>query len=382
LGFANRDPDQAARVSDGCAYVLIGVEPGDLAGTAPIDIATLEQRITSYTGPDGPEWDANYVEYDSKYVLVVTVEAPRWGDTIFALAKNVGPYENGRVFVRRPGRTTPARAEELQRLVERARLTRRTPQLEVAWFTDPPAMPPLEILEADTEKWLGLERERLLAPLQEHLTRQRTPRAISMGMYEFRSPEEFTQEVDAYLDKAMLQRESEMLYLAMKQGIGLVVVVIRNATMDTYRDVEVKLSVPAGVSPFLDPDELEPDDGWAKPPRPLGSGLMMGVPRSTHSLRPRIPGSVRTGTVEIPGPVVRFHPVDVRPNDQVRLPPLYLTIDPGLAGSNVTIGWSATSMDVSGEATGKLTLPISEVPYNLGPTSRVLERLKELEGDA
>jgi hypothetical protein len=155
LGFANRDPDQAARVSDGCAYVLIGVEPGNLAGTAPVDIATLEQRIASYTGPGGPEWDASYVEYDSKPVLVVTVEAPRWGDTIFALAKNVGPYENGRIFVRRPGRTTPAKAEDLKRLVERARLTRRTPQLEVAWLTDPPAMPALEILEADTKKVAG-----------------------------------------------------------------------------------------------------------------------------------------------------------------------------------------------------------------------------------
>jgi hypothetical protein len=39
-------------------------------------------------------------------------------------------------------------------------------------------------------------------------------------------------------------------------------------------------------------------------------------------------------------------------------------------------------MDVSGEATGELVLPISDVPYNLGPTSRVLEELKKREREA
>lgn len=79
---------------------------------------------------------------------------------------------------------------------------------------------------------------------------------------------------------------------------------------------------------------------------------------------------------------MRLHSVDVRPNDRVRLPPLYLIVEPELAGSDVTIGWSATSMDVSGEATGELVLPISDVPYNLGPTSRVLEELKKREREA
>ena len=32
VGFANRDPAVASRATGGCAYLVIGVEPGNLAG--------------------------------------------------------------------------------------------------------------------------------------------------------------------------------------------------------------------------------------------------------------------------------------------------------------------------------------------------------------
>jgi hypothetical protein len=42
LGFANRDPARAANVAEGCAYLLLGVEPGAVHGVDRIDPATLE----------------------------------------------------------------------------------------------------------------------------------------------------------------------------------------------------------------------------------------------------------------------------------------------------------------------------------------------------
>ena len=39
LGFRNRDPGRAGLNVEGCAYLLIGVEPGDLSGVSPIDSA-------------------------------------------------------------------------------------------------------------------------------------------------------------------------------------------------------------------------------------------------------------------------------------------------------------------------------------------------------
>ena len=37
IGLANRDPEMAARAMEGCAYLVVGVEPGELTGVTPID---------------------------------------------------------------------------------------------------------------------------------------------------------------------------------------------------------------------------------------------------------------------------------------------------------------------------------------------------------
>lgn len=58
LSFANRQPDEASRTFGGCAYLLVGVEPGTLAGVQPIDAATLESSLVQYIGSDSfwPSW--------------------------------------------------------------------------------------------------------------------------------------------------------------------------------------------------------------------------------------------------------------------------------------------------------------------------------------
>jgi hypothetical protein len=58
LSFANRQPDEAGRTFGGCAYLLVGVEPGTLAGVQPIDAATLESSLVQYIGSDSfrPSW--------------------------------------------------------------------------------------------------------------------------------------------------------------------------------------------------------------------------------------------------------------------------------------------------------------------------------------
>jgi hypothetical protein len=37
LGLANRHPDHAARIMEGCGYLLVGVEPNNLVGLAQVD---------------------------------------------------------------------------------------------------------------------------------------------------------------------------------------------------------------------------------------------------------------------------------------------------------------------------------------------------------
>jgi hypothetical protein len=108
LGFGNRDPGRAARIADGCAYLLLGVEPHTLDGVDQVDPAVLEQWVRPYLEPNGPEWDADYVELDGKTVLVITVEPPRWGDPAFLLRRAPRPLR-GWDDLRPPAREDRAR---------------------------------------------------------------------------------------------------------------------------------------------------------------------------------------------------------------------------------------------------------------------------------
>ena len=45
LGMANRDPDAAGAWFGGCAYVLLGVAPGELKGTRVHDSADIEKWL-------------------------------------------------------------------------------------------------------------------------------------------------------------------------------------------------------------------------------------------------------------------------------------------------------------------------------------------------
>jgi hypothetical protein len=110
LGFANRMPDTAAAVCEGLAYMIIGAQPGKVAGTIVIDGANLEQALIKYLGGDGPVWSPHYVTAQGRDVLVIVVEAPKWGDDIHALRtgfNNVSRERCSSEAKPRRGRPTP-----------------------------------------------------------------------------------------------------------------------------------------------------------------------------------------------------------------------------------------------------------------------------------
>jgi hypothetical protein len=76
LGFANRSPERAAVHAAGCGYVVLGVEPGNLAGQEPIDPAALADGLVAYVGADGPRWTPIWLSIDTKRVLVIEVGPP------------------------------------------------------------------------------------------------------------------------------------------------------------------------------------------------------------------------------------------------------------------------------------------------------------------
>lgn len=117
LGFANRDPERAARVCEGIAYVVVGAAPASVPGVKAVDFADLSQGVDRYV--QGVRWTPQYVAHDDKTVLVVIVEAPRAGDPIHTLRKGTDKFDAGTIYHRGAGRTAPANPDDVKMLSDR-----------------------------------------------------------------------------------------------------------------------------------------------------------------------------------------------------------------------------------------------------------------------
>lgn len=124
LGLANRPVAVANASFEGVGYVLVGVEPGSLAGQQVPDSAELVNSLRRFTGHGWPLWDPRTIVVDGNNVLVITVEPPRDGDRIATLKKNYQPTRGalvaeGTIFVRQPGATDRATGVEIEMLQDR-----------------------------------------------------------------------------------------------------------------------------------------------------------------------------------------------------------------------------------------------------------------------
>ena len=124
IGMSNRRVDEAARFVEGFGYLLVGVEPGNRCGIAPVDPADLRGGIAPYLGPLGPRWTARYDTIDGPQVLIIIVNPPQYGDPLHALYREfgnnkVGNYRLGEIFVRKLGSTERADPGDLDYLAER-----------------------------------------------------------------------------------------------------------------------------------------------------------------------------------------------------------------------------------------------------------------------
>jgi Putative DNA-binding domain len=177
LGLANRHPDHAARAMEGCGYLLAGVEPNNLVGLTPIDGADLEGRLRKYLSQQGPQWSPAWIPVDGTHVLLVTVEPPRWGDSIHVLHKEYKNYYPGTVFVRRGSSTAPANPAEIADMEERR--ARRADYVRVELTLPTPCrIQPIDLRMDELDAWLGAQRQTLLDPLEQQLARQR---AVAAG---------------------------------------------------------------------------------------------------------------------------------------------------------------------------------------------------------
>ena len=367
VGFANRDPAVANRATGGCAYLVIGVEPGNLVGVSPIDNADLHAGVTRFVR-ETVRWNPQYVEHQGKRVLVITVEPPETGDPIAAILKDYQSQgrggnvcREGDVFIRRHGRTDLATQDDFDMLVRRfgtgaERANTLTVQALGTVTAITVACGPDEV-----DRWCSAQRRVYLEPLEPYL------RANVQPTFESRSPTTFQSEVESYLlEVAPLLRQKAHADALSDRAPGMRLVLVNEtdynfaaARVDVYIDGDV-WAYGAGADPSSEMPE---------PPREWGP-IGFAVP---------VAGFPWTPTADLFGPHIdnsgpthiQFDDVDLRPHENIELDAIHLVCDANLAGSTIMATWNATSTSVDGVAHGEFPVCVSfDIASSLSESSQ------------
>lgn len=378
LGMANRPPDRAARSAAGHAYVVCGAEPGAIKGVAVLDPADLESVIGRYTGRgNGPVWEPHYVSVDGVSALVVEIAAPQRGDPAWPLRRE---YQDaggrsvpaGRIFIRRQGKTVEASDAEIDQLWRRAQAPTKELDIELAWWAEPVAVPPISVTGEAVERFVLAEERRLLAPLPAPLPRGMPELAAAgllagMGVLENRTVPEYRKEVADYIERLREAVPAAAEAAAVEHGTARVQFALENHTDHNFADLLVELHFPGPVRAAFEVDDLDgatdlpgPPWLWGDTRRFTAALHYAGLP--SMDIKPRLP---RFGSVDNTGSTtIRFPPVDMRPGYRHALDEVNLLVDPQLAGQTLTGRWTATSRSVSGISDDEFRVNIAAEPVD------------------
>lgn len=420
LGMANRPVEVAARVCGGFGYVTVGVEPGNLVGVEMPDPADWIARVEPYLkGESAPAWDWTIVPVDGADVLVVTVEPPQDGDPQWPLRKEFETYRSGTLFVRKPGKTEPATAGDVDALTRRLLAGgSKLPQLLVEVVGDVP-LPWLVGPEAqeNVAVWVQGERDRRLAAAQAfenernqpaqtyaaadrlddlgfrgaHLRDQAKYQKMAAEMQDLlrvgalakfddqpdeRTLSEYTAELDAWAAKLAEPAFNDLLRRYCEAGHGLVHLRVTNHSTQYLPGVEVRLHIEfersQGFDDVPDGDQL-PKAPWpfgkAKP-GPLRQGFLGGisVPVIPHIgdfgdyghafLRDT---TIEDGSIKVTLDAGELRPTATHDGDDFFI---LLPIRPPDGLLHAT--WAATVQHRDGLIEGHLTVPVQEDPIDVG----------------
>lgn len=401
VAFANRDVARAAQYFEGRGLIVIGLEPGNLVGAPDIDPAELHDAIQLYLADPSPRWDVQYLTYKGKSVHVVAVNAPQPGDPIHCIAKEGDRVRDGDVYVRKMGKSDPAKSADLRRLSTRM-LAQAGPGLDVEVLADAGnGVPLFEDPAGWVDRWVDAERDRLMAPLApppparsadsfgrtglaalglsdsilnqvSAATRLADMAAKSNPLHikheEKRTEEAYEAEVEEYLDKCRqrLPKAVKTLRVALTPPV---VFQVRNLTDANFEKLQVGVHVEGDVTASTDRAEFSgPGTYTPTPPRIWGPWTENLMPAIRSSDRSRlIP--LRTAAVPFvppPGPMIvnggsadiTFQPVDLRPHAHKNLDDGILLLAGPSLDSDITCTWTATATNINGRAEGTLTIPL------------------------
>jgi hypothetical protein len=368
LGFSNRRPDVAGRACGGCAYLLVGVEPGALTGIEPVDAAKLESGLTPYVGPS-VQWRPDYVEIDDRKVLVVTVEPPQWGDPVHPVRKSfLGDADKpllpeGTVFVRHQASTDPAKAPDMDDLSRRAaRRTDNDLAIDVCWLDASP-LRRVDRREQSVASVAGIRRDFLMRPLNSPVKTMSSIRAFTSAVSEYRSVETYTKEVDKYVAELAAVLPDVLLARSVLHDTGLLRLDVVNNTERTFTGVRVELTVPDGIEVCVWERDVNERADPPEPPVPYGEGstgahrqhIYGGILQGITQPRPFwVPDADSDGTITS----VVYSDTEVRADGTHELPPIWLLLDQD-APNELQIKWEATAKEANKRLSGTIVVPVA-----------------------
>lgn len=356
IGFANRDPARAQRQTEGYAYVLLGVEPGAVIGVPVWDSADIENWLSRFV-PSELMYDIQYVSAGDKDILVLEVDPPRQGDSIFCLQASTGEgnenLSEGTIYVRRGGKTEPASSAEVAMLTARARSGARGAELDLEMAAEAQglnAVPIEPLKESVRERWIDQERLRLLEDLP-------TSSILPLRVGESRTPAQFEEQVETYFQQVRAGWPRFALSQHVKHGEPSLTLGVTNRTDENFEDVVVEAEIPLPSSCVgTSPGDVVEALSVAEPLVEWGENPIVALDRSIFGATPDAEiSSISDGRTK-----VRFPPLHVYPQTSHALAELTLALAPEWAGANLEIEWRIAAANTRGVITGSLTVGIPE----------------------
>ncbi len=379
LSFANRMPDAASKICGGLAFVIIGAEPGNLTGTKSIDAADLDKGLIKYLGGDGPEWSPTYVRVHGKNVLVIVVEAPRWGDRIHTLRRQFDGPPAGAIFIRSQSESRQANPEEFRLLEHRLLRGRQGPELEglLVGFTIgvPNAIVVLDPTTQQVDDWVEERRTTILAWHRAAIAAMDEPKAtLAASLFRPRSD---AQEIEQHLEICRKQLLDATRRILIDGGFSLLAMTVTSPHAFTLENVELILTIDNPHSAFREryaPEELESLPPVPKPRRNRSAadfGVATRPPVSFYQRGPMPELRIPDSRIDIDDSSITLDFGRVRPGKPVTSTHFHLFLHERPTDTYLTIGWTLTSTSAPGVQRGTAEVPILQsqavfIPPNEG----------------
>jgi hypothetical protein len=398
LAMANRDPQQSLASFGGSGIVCVGLEPGEVHGVEPLDPAVLDGKLAPYTGTsDGPGWVPRWFDLDGKHVLVIEVDAPKFGDPPYTLRQSFGDYRKSQVFVRERGSSDPASQAHLERLARRFTSGPKTLDVEVGVKLEHPISPYFWDSN-DIELFLENEKAELLLSLVLAETSEGSEPNKSFGKstsavsamlgdglrdirLENRTPDEFRRAVDSYI-RELREALPEALKTQLPELIEPPTFWITNRAERNFKKVNVTVRVEGQVSAGeRTPPSINEDRTVAgrlpSRPRPFGSYTALTALGETllrAGQRPVFMPDIYSAGLPFSRREIRnggsfeldFDTVTLRPGaNMVELESAVVIQVPRDRTEPVVVSWHATASNVDAVARGRFEVPIEGVPLDI-----------------